>query len=308
MEIETASGNNLDMSRSQRGVWLVKVPKYISNRWNKCPGDVDAGHLKITKVPGQKAQISLTLSEAVLGLNDVDDTEDIPREHILNGSAIHEQTLAVFSEQTSTSPQSAITTEELGLEGKVTQRLECKPRIDNKYMKLKQNSMIKASTPRRTTIQVSGIIQSYKPVADHKHNIEYEEKKKFEGKNFRETEEKVCDMLFAAFEKHEYYNIKDLVKITKQPVSYLKEILKKICVYTMKDPHRNTWKLKPEYYYAGNWNQLYSLIVFNLNVCHTFVIFALLLCLLVLLFIHDWKNTRNKNEERFDSSFEILLL
>jgi hypothetical protein len=26
------------------------------------------------------------------------------------------------------------------------------------------------------------------------------------------------DMLFAAFEKHQYYNIKDLVKITNQPV------------------------------------------------------------------------------------------
>ena len=26
------------------------------------------------------------------------------------------------------------------------------------------------------------------------------------------------DMLFAAFEKHQYYNIKDLVKITRQPI------------------------------------------------------------------------------------------
>jgi len=54
-------------------------------------------------------------------------------------------------------------------------------------------------------------------------------------------------MLFAAFEKHQYYNIKDLVKITKQPVTYLKEILKEICVYNMKNPHKNTWELKPEY-------------------------------------------------------------
>ena len=28
----------------------------------------------------------------------------------------------------------------------------------------------------------------------------------------------VLDMLFSAFEKHQYYNIKDLVDITKQPV------------------------------------------------------------------------------------------
>ena len=40
---------DLDMSSASRGVWLVKVPKYISNRWKKCPGNIEAGRLKITK-------------------------------------------------------------------------------------------------------------------------------------------------------------------------------------------------------------------------------------------------------------------
>lgn len=55
------------------------------------------------------------------------------------------------------------------------------------------------------------------------------------------------DMLFNAFEKHQYYNIKDLVTITNQPISYLKEILKEICEYSVKNPHKNTWHLKAEY-------------------------------------------------------------
>lgn len=39
------------------------------------------------------------------------------------------------------------------------------------------------------------------------------------------------DMLFAAFEKHQYYNIKDLVKITNQPVvSYCYQILYCLCL------------------------------------------------------------------------------
>ncbi|KAJ8310405.1 hypothetical protein KUTeg_012270 [Tegillarca granosa] len=29
--------------------------------------------------------------------------------------------------------------------------------------------------------------------------------------------------------------------------TYLKEILKEICIYNMKAPHRNMWELKPEY-------------------------------------------------------------
>ena len=29
--------------------------------------------------------------------------------------------------------------------------------------------------------------------------------------------------------------------------TFLKEILKEICIYNMKAPHKNMWELKPEY-------------------------------------------------------------
>lgn len=77
--------------------------------------------------------------------------------------------------------------------------------------------------------------------------IEYLAKKKAEGKRVRDDRDAVLEMLFAAFEKHQYYNIKDLVKITRQPITYLKDILKDVCMYNLKNPHRNMWELKPEY-------------------------------------------------------------
>lgn len=40
---------DLDLSNASRGVWLVKVPKYIANRWEKAPGDIEVGKLKISK-------------------------------------------------------------------------------------------------------------------------------------------------------------------------------------------------------------------------------------------------------------------
>lgn len=73
------------------------------------------------------------------------------------------------------------------------------------------------------------------------------ERKKMEGKKARDDKDSVLEMLFSAFEKHQYYNIKDLVKITKQPITYLKEILKEVCNYNLKNPHKNMWELKPEY-------------------------------------------------------------
>lgn len=56
--------------------------------------------------------------------------------------------------------------------------------------------------------------------------IEYAEKKKAEGKKMRDNKDAVLDMLFAAFEKHQYYNIRDLVKITRQPIVSIHRNLK----------------------------------------------------------------------------------
>lgn len=40
---------DLDLSNAGRGVWLVKVPKYIASKWEKAPGHLEVGKLKISK-------------------------------------------------------------------------------------------------------------------------------------------------------------------------------------------------------------------------------------------------------------------
>lgn len=91
-------------------------------------------------------------------------------------------------------------------------------------------------------------------------------KKKEAGKRAKDNREVVLDLIFTAFQQHEYYNFKDLVQKTQQPVvsgyippqflpylspsflqSYLREILKEVCDYSVKAPHRNMWHLKPEF-------------------------------------------------------------
>ncbi|KAM7360699.1 transcription factor TFIIFbeta [Cochliomyia hominivorax] len=244
----------LDLSNAGRGVWLVKVPKYIAQKWEKAPSNMDVGKLRISKTPGQKAQVSLSLTQAVVKL---DPEEEIPTEHILDVSVVTKQTLGVFSHMgppTTTngkeSKESGAQTqdaEKLYMEGRIVQKLECRPIADNCYMKLKLESIRKASVPQRKVQPIDKIVQNFKPVKDHAHNIEYRERKKAEGKKARDDKNAVMDMLFNAFEKHQYYNIKDLVKITKQPIGYLKEILKEVCDYNMKNPHKNMWELKKEY-------------------------------------------------------------
>uniref|UniRef100_A0A8C7KEF7 General transcription factor IIF subunit 2 n=1 Tax=Oncorhynchus kisutch TaxID=8019 RepID=A0A8C7KEF7_ONCKI len=164
----------------------------------------------------------------------------------------------------------------ISLEGLVVQRAECRPAVSENYMKLKRLQIEELSKPVRLSQQLEkAVTTNYKPVANHSYNVrsplnnnntglilsvcvcpsvqlEYDRKKKEEGKRARVDKQQVLDMLFSAFEKHQYYNIKDLVDITKQPVSYLKEILRDIGIYNVKGTHKNTWELKPEYrHYQG---------------------------------------------------------
>lgn len=118
--------------------------------------------------------------------------------------------------------------EKIYMEGRIVQKLECRPVVDDTYMKLKRESVQRAAEPKRKVMTLDRVVQNFKPVSDHKHNIEYRERKKAEGKKARDDKNAVQEMLFNAFEKHQYYNIKDLVRITRQPIGYLKEVLKEV--------------------------------------------------------------------------------
>ena len=37
-KVKKTSDKDLDLSNAGRGVWLVKVPKYIAERWESAPG------------------------------------------------------------------------------------------------------------------------------------------------------------------------------------------------------------------------------------------------------------------------------
>lgn len=150
------------------------------------------------------------------------------------------------------------------------QKGECRPSgADPKYMGLKRQSFVQSAQPKRVMQHIEKAVVTYKPISAHKADTEFEQKKKSEGKKARDDKDSVADKLFSAFEKHQYYALKDLAKITNQPIvsteicclklpilidcfflhvkPYLKEILNEFCVYNNKNPHKNTWELKPEY-------------------------------------------------------------
>ncbi|XP_055766508.1 general transcription factor IIF subunit 2 isoform X4 [Salvelinus fontinalis] len=237
---------DLTGAKQNTGVWLVKVPKYLSQQWAKASGRGEVGKLRIGKNQG-KAEVEFTLNEDLTMIDSLGDKPSgvqAPRDHPFTMQTVGGQTLAVFTETQS---------DRISLEGLVVQRAECRPAASENYMKLKRLQIEELSKPVRLSQQLEkAVTTNYKPVANHSYNLEYDRKKKDEGKRARADKQQVLDMLFSAFEKHQYYNIKDLVDVTKQPVSYLKEILRDIGIYNVKGTHKNTWELKPEYrHYQG---------------------------------------------------------
>ena len=274
------SDKDLDLSNCNRGVWLVKVPKYIADRWESVQPNSTVGKIKISKRPGTKPLVTFSLDDEIvaerqgsegnrsqnadggsgfLGISKISTTQQqIPKEHKFVVSNVASQHLAIFSHTAGipagpTSPLPPCP-DKLSLEGKVVQRAECRPisNTDQMYMKLKREALLKPVEIARKTVQISKVVNSYKPVSKHVANIRYDERKKAEGKKSRDDKDKVQETLFALFEKHQYYNIKDLVRETRQPVTYLKTILNEVCNYNMKNPHKNMWELKPEYRHYKN--------------------------------------------------------
>nr|XP_020470112.1 general transcription factor IIF subunit 2-like isoform X2 [Monopterus albus] len=222
---------NLNGVKQSKGVWLVKVPKYLPQQWDRATGKREVGKITIAKKEG-KTEVRFSLNEELTALGAAEEKDgslQVPTVHPITMHTVGGQTLAVFSQSNSGQLHTLVT--------------------GGSIQSTAFPKQIKESTkPQRLSQQLEKAITTvYKPVANHDFNVEYEKKKKSEGKMVRAERQVVLDMLFSAFEKHQYYNIKDLVDITKQPVTYLKEIMREIGTYNSKGVHKSTWELKPEY-------------------------------------------------------------
>ena len=56
---------DVELTHTNRGVWLVKVPKYISDRWEKAAANTEVGKLKIKKENGAKPEVKFTLADSI---------------------------------------------------------------------------------------------------------------------------------------------------------------------------------------------------------------------------------------------------
>ncbi|ODQ67264.1 hypothetical protein NADFUDRAFT_45422 [Nadsonia fulvescens var. elongata DSM 6958] len=68
-----------------------------------------------------------------------------------------------------------------------------------------------------------------------------------EGKAIRMPRSELLDLLFKLFEEYDYWSLKGLRERTKQPESYLKEVLVSMAILNKRGPYALRYSLKPEY-------------------------------------------------------------
>lgn len=223
-----------------REVWIVKVPKYLDNAWKNSGGEL--GKLQIPK--NGAGPVKFTTDSRLR-------EQKLPDEHLLTLHPLQNQRMVVLSQTNETSANNVInpSMDKISFEGDVKNRGELRPTGDMSYMSLKASTIKQAAKPNRVTQILNKAVTSYKPrgATQLAHEADLRKKKDEAKKTVREDKEIVQGRLFAAFEKQQYYNIKDLVRITNQSIPYLKEILKEYCNYCSKSTHKNMWELKPEY-------------------------------------------------------------
>lgn len=241
-----AAEMNPDCKNKSRGVWLVKVPRYLSQEWRERAGCGQIGRLKIIKPKNSAEQTEVRFYSTVGP--PVTSEVPLPVDHQLVVTGLNNQSLIILNEDR---PNVFDQIDEkptlLSIEGKVVQRAECKPSIDDPdYKRMKKALTANATKPANQVQSIEKAEIKFKPIAKHAEHSPVDRSKK-DNKNIRLDKNVVLDILFQAFEKHQYYKLTDLARVTAQPPNYLKEMLQEIAIYNTMPPHKYTWELKPEY-------------------------------------------------------------
>ncbi|MFH4984420.1 hypothetical protein AB6A40_011129 [Gnathostoma spinigerum] len=191
------AADKVDCELAKRGVWLVKVPRYLSEQWEARAGQ-DVGRLIIKPPKNGKTDVVFKSRLNVARSEQKDDSQDssdlgtpsessssnganvvkkgesceIPTEHNFIISDINSQTMAVLCEdKTGLNEDADLYSGKLNIEGRVVKRADCRPPPTLGYLKLKISQFEKSSQPKRQIQQIEKAEVKFKPIAIHMESV-----------------------------------------------------------------------------------------------------------------------------------------
>ncbi|XP_034704652.1 general transcription factor IIF subunit 2 [Vitis riparia] len=249
---EGSSNNaNVDTSRSERAVWLMKCPPLVSR-------SLSSSSASDSLRPVAKVIVSLD----PLLANDDDDsppqfTMELAGTESGNAPKCYSMDMsqdfipmAVFSE--SSQGRTAV-------EGKILNKFDMKPHNENiqNYGKLCRERTSKYMTRSRQIQVIDNDNGSHmRPMPGMVIASAVSDKKKMptKGSDMKRTRRdrgEMEEILFKLFERQPNWTLRQLIQETDQPEQFLKDLLKDLCVYNNKGTNQGTYELKPEYKRSG---------------------------------------------------------
>lgn len=277
---------DLDMTNSEQNVWLVKLPKWLMERWHELDDDeeIKIGEVKVAQVPdGNK--LRLTLSDHPVN-------KDLPREYDMNVTNMSVQNTFIFTEKDMPGYEEAekrngppIPSRILAqrrqnndkskserytpyarkgipkltaMVGTVKHEATVLPRGDANFFKLYQKRQAEALEPKFKTKwmdekelvnpnAISSLGRSGASAFEDMVKTSVDKKKPQDNKAARMPKNELIDALFACFKQYPYWPIKGLKEKLNQPEAYLKSTLEEIAILKRNGKFALKWCLKPEY-------------------------------------------------------------
>lgn len=163
MAQEAIKKKKMDLSKAERGIWLVKVPNYVAELWEKSPSEMQVATMRMQKSETgntEPAKVNLILSPELMQM--------APGKPI---AAEHELKLCkTIKGARLTGIFSTIDDSDSAMEGWITHKMECLPVCNDQYLKMKQHSL-RGVKPTRVAEPLNNIVKNYKPVSNHAHNV-----------------------------------------------------------------------------------------------------------------------------------------
>jgi len=270
---------DLDMSQAGHLTWLVKIPKFLSERWLQQAqlggNGAELGTMRVYEDDGRGGPRKIELV-----LEDVPNLSPVPKTYKLDVRNSASMNLYVFDELAKPEPVASTSKPEPAesssaykfdiprrvrpkvarrpkLSGVIAHECQVSPVLDDNYRAVMRARQKKASQPKRTIMRVnqdagtlnrmaSGVTthaQASKFAAFTRSVAKSQGTEKFT----RMPRTELMDALFASFLRYDYWATKTLRQQTKQPEAYLKEILTEIATLMKAGPYVGHWVLKPEY-------------------------------------------------------------
>ncbi|GMP22717.1 hypothetical protein CsSME_00000614 [Camellia sinensis var. sinensis] len=247
-----SNSGQLETSKAERAVWLMKCPPVVSRSLQCPPPSSDAfdSSRPVAKVvvsidplrsndDSSSRQFTMELAGTESG--------NVPKCYSMDMSTDFIP-MSVFSESTQG---------KLSVEGKIFHKFDMKPHNENieEYGKLCRERTNKYMTKTRQ-IQVidndNGTHMRPLPGMIGLKTTGPSDKKKVPAKSSdmkrtRRDRGEMEQIMFKLFERQPNWTLKQLLHETDQPEQFLKDLLKDLCVYNNKGTNQGSYELKPEY-------------------------------------------------------------